>query len=425
MPLINISLDVFALVILFIIFLSIVSERPKKESNSLAFLTIIISIILTLIADIIAWIGEGNVNLSMLTLVGSVLASCFAYLTIPLFMHYMKINLYPSSKLINAIILLISLLCMASILVLIMNIFENRILYVNDLGHFALKDNIISTILYLIVPMISFCVMFFMTLMGKGVTLGNRLLYFLNGLFPILGATIDFFFHGWSVTYLAFVICAVVLYTSIYVEKRKIISEQKTALMLSQINPHFMYNTLTTIASMCDVDPRQARNLTIEFSSYLRQNIGTLSENKLIPFVQEMKHVDTYLTIEKARFGDRINVIHSIQSENFMIPPLTVQPIVENAIKHGITKKISGGTVRITSYSDEKNYIIDIIDDGVGFDTDTKQITKDHVGLTNVRNRLRSTCKGTLEIKSMIDVGTRVTITIPKKEAKIDEHTGS
>ena len=339
MQLVNIALDAFAVIVLFIILLSTLSERLKKESTSFAFPTILLSIILTLIADIVSWIGEGNANLAVLTMIGNVLASCFAYMTIPLFMHYLRKNIYPPNKCISVIVVLISSVCIAAVVVLISNIFNNCILYVNDLGHITQKANVVSTLIYLIIPMLAFFVMFIMTLMAKGITLGNRLLYFIYGLFPIVGATIDFFFHGWSITYLAFVICAVILYTNIYLEKRKIISEQKTALMLSQINPHFMYNTLTTIASMCDVDPRQARDLTIEFSSYLRQNIGTLSENKMIPFEQEMKHVDTYLKIEKARFGDRINVIHSIQSENFMIPPLTVQPIVENAIKHGITKK--------------------------------------------------------------------------------------
>ena len=190
--------------------------------------------------------------------------------------------------------------------------------------------------------------------------------------------------------------------------------------MLSQINPHFMYNTLTTIASLCDIDSHQAKNLTIEFSSYLRQNIGTLSSRKKIPFAEEMRHVETYLKIEKARFGDRINIVYALSCINFSIPPLTVQPLVENAIKHGLTKKASGGTVKITSYDEKKYYVIEIIDDGAGFSTEKKVDTSEHVGIENVRNRLRMVSGGTLEIKSKEKVGTRAIIKIPKRKARIE-----
>ena len=193
------------------------------------------------------------------------------------------------------------------------------------------------------------------------------------------------------------------------------IEKQKNALMLSQINPHFVYNTLSTIASMCDTSPKQAKYLTIDFAQYLRRNVNTLTSEELIPFDQELDHVVCYLKIEQARFRERLNVIYSIQCKNFSVPPLTVQPLVENAVKHGITKKASGGTIKISTFEENSNYVIEIIDDGVGFDSENTEM---HVGIKNVRNRVITMCKGTVTIKSTASVGTRVTIEIPKKKGK-------
>jgi sensor histidine kinase YesM len=110
-----------------------------------------------------------------------------------------------------------------------------------------------------------------------------------------------------------------------------------------------------------------------------------------------------------------LNVIYSTQCKDFSVPPLTVQPLVENAIKHGITKKASGGTIKISTYEEDTNYVIEIIDDGVGFDSETTEM---HVGIKNVQNRVAATCRGTVTLKSTLGVGTRVTIEIPKQKGK-------
>ena len=128
-----------------------------------------------------------------------------------------------------------------------------------------------------------------------------------------------------------------------------------------------------------------------------------------------MEHVEYYLKIEKARFGEHINVIYSIQCKDFSVPPLTVQPLVDNAVKHGITKKASGGTIKISTFEEDNNYVVEIIDDGVGFDTENTEM---HVGIENARSRIALMCKGDITVKSTVGVGTRVTIEIPKKKGK-------
>ena len=215
--------------------------------------------------------------------------------------------------------------------------------------------------------------------------------------------------------YAGFALSILVIYTNIYIKKKQLIERQRNALMLSQINPHFIYNTLSTIAAMCDASPQQAKHLTIDFSRYLRKNLSSMTCEKTIPFAEELAHVECYLKIEKARFRENLNVIYSVKCQDFEVPPLSVQPLVENAVKHGITKKAEGGTIKLSTYDTATSYIIEIIDDGVGFDSEATEM---HVGLENARDRVRAMTHGDVTVKSTVGVGTRVTIEIPKGKKK-------
>ena len=254
-----------------------------------------------------------------------------------------------------------------------------------------------------------------MAICAKSSTKINRGVFVLYPLFPVAGVILDYTVHGISITYVGLTVSVLTIYTSIYLKKQKLIESQRNALMLSQINPHFIYNTLSTIASMCDIAPRQAKQLTVDFSKYLRQNLSSVTNEQTIPFEEELGHVECYLKIEKARFRERLNILYAIQCKDFEIPPLTVQPLVENAVKHGVTKKAVGGTIKISTYETDTHYIVEIKDDGIGFDADASDI---HVGIRNVQSRLMTMCKGSVHIKSTVDVGTRVTIELPKKKGK-------
>ena len=192
------------------------------------------------------------------------------------------------------------------------------------------------------------------------------------------------------------------------------LQESQISVMLSQIQPHFLYNTLNSIYQLCETNPMRARSMVNFFAEYLRNNLSALDEKGLIAFETELSHVKTYLEIEKIRFEDTLEIEFNIECEKFFLPVLTVQPIVENAVKHGTSKKRGGGKVIISTYRDEENYIIKVDDTGCGFDpTVSKDDGKSHIGIENVRQRLANMCKGTLTIESEIGVGTSVTITIP------------
>ncbi|MPM58264.1 hypothetical protein SDC9_105095 [bioreactor metagenome] len=197
--------------------------------------------------------------------------------------------------------------------------------------------------------------------------------------------------------------------------------QQKAAMMLSQIRPHFIYNVLNTIRCLCVIDAAQAETAIVDFSEYLRSNMNFLEKQELIPFSEEAAHTRNYLKLESMRFGKRLRVCWALEEEDFLIPPLSLQPIVENAVRYGVTKKTAGGEVQIRSFGDAKNIYVTVRDDGNGFDA--RRVLEDpdfdgklHIGIHNVRTRLQISASGDLKIESA-PTGTLVTLILPRKRS--------
>jgi signal transduction histidine kinase len=197
------------------------------------------------------------------------------------------------------------------------------------------------------------------------------------------------------------------------------LNESRISILLSQIQPHFLYNALAVISRLCDKDPAEAKKATINFSNFLRANMNLLERTEPIPFENELKHTIGFLNLEKAMYGEALNVIYDIQIKNFKLPALTMQPIVENAVKHGIGKKEGGGTVTISTRETNTGYMVIITDDGAGFDIEKNgDDGQQHIGINNVRLRLSAQCGGSLEIESKFGAGTTASIIIPKNGNK-------
>ena len=201
-------------------------------------------------------------------------------------------------------------------------------------------------------------------------------------------------------------------------EKR--LESARMDLLQSQIKPHFMYNSLTTIAALCDKNPAEAKRATLDFSRYLRGNIDSVNKMIPVPFKNEMEHINTYLSLEKLRFESRLNVVFDIETTDFSVPALTIQPLVENAVKHGICASADGtGTLTLKTWEEEKCFKISVSDDGAGFDVNKKPDDgREHIGLDNVRKRLLSMSNATMKIESEIGKGTTITVTVPKETRK-------
>lgn len=194
------------------------------------------------------------------------------------------------------------------------------------------------------------------------------------------------------------------------------LENSRIAVMLSQIQPHFLYNALTSVMDLCDSNPKQAKSAIADFADYLRGNLTSLSVKNPIPFEMELEHVKRYLRLEKLRFQDELNIVYDIKCEDFMIPSLSVQPLVENSVKHGVGKKVGGGTVTIRTMETEDCYIVQVEDDGVGFTVgEYEEDGKMHIGLENIRKRLEIMSNARLEVKSIKGKGTTAVILLKKR----------
>lgn len=190
-------------------------------------------------------------------------------------------------------------------------------------------------------------------------------------------------------------------------------------MLTDNIHPHFMLNTIGAIRTIIPEDPERASDLLLDFSCYVRENLEQKDYYKPIPFVEELEYIRTYLSLERARFGDTIQVYYECDHTRFHILPLTVQPFVENAVKHGLFTVRDGGKLWITTEKAEKGHVVEITDNGVGFDADNLQETlenKKAVGMRSAILRLESEMNATVTIRSNAESGTQVRIYIPESK---------
>ena len=298
--------------------------------------------------------------------------------------------------------------------------------------------------------------------------LGVRMGPFLAGyiLLPVAAQLLQALFYGGAYLSAASTIALLLVNISVQrsLEESAEAAERELAdlqfeLMMSQIKPHFLYNSLTVIRQLCDIDPAQAKRSLLDFSRFLRANMHSLDEKKPIPFARELEHAQSYLNLERQRFGDKLRVVWEIETDRFCLPTLTLQPLVENAVRHGVRRREEGGCVRIRAQERQDGFLVSVADDGPGMERGQgKQTmsaaaeaageqpqTKDAagaawgrsqrnlasagitgtqenaaagtprvgIGIANVRRRLELQCGGTMTVKSSSQ-GTKVTLWVPK-----------
>jgi Ca2+/Na+ antiporter len=199
-------------------------------------------------------------------------------------------------------------------------------------------------------------------------------------------------------------------------------AEQRIQIMMTQIKPHFLYNSLGTIEELCESNPQMAKATTVTFSRYLRGNMTSIESVGAIPFERELSHTKSYLELEQIRFEDALHVEYDISCTDFSIPALTLEPLVENAVRYGVRGNEDGrGAVMISTREFPDHFEVSVKDDGPGFDS--QKIPDDghpHIGLANVRERLLQVCNGTLKIESSAGFGTVVTIVLLKRRNGIE-----
>ncbi|MGE8203154.1 ATP-binding protein [Heyndrickxia sp. NPDC080065] len=195
----------------------------------------------------------------------------------------------------------------------------------------------------------------------------------------------------------------------------------EAAWLQAQIKPHFLFNTLNTIAALSEVNPPKMIDLLNEFGNYLHASFDLSNLNQLVPIESELELVRSYLYIQKERFMDRLKVEWEIEKNiDIQVPPLSIQTIVENALKHGILKRSNGGTIKIQIRKQDESVEIKIVDNGVGMSVDTQKALfiqqgkhTQGIGIVNTDKRLKQLFGHGLHISSTPNGGTEVSFNIP------------
>lgn len=266
--------------------------------------------------------------------------------------------------------------------------------------------------------------MIFILSFRKTLTKKQKTAFYLFVLLPVAAIIAQMFIYGIYLLQIATIIGVTILIASIlstyadnYVNGEKELVNSQVAIMMSQIKPHFLYNSLTSIAQLCDDNPPLAKQATIVFADYLRHNMSSLDGNQTVPFSEELEHIKAYLYLEELRFSDFLKIEYDIKATDFSVPTLSVQPIVENAVKWGASTNKNGGIVKISTVETPVSYKIIICDNGKGFNPEKidKNSSRKHIGIENVKDRLEMLCCGNLVFRSTPE-GTTAVIIIPKGE---------
>ena len=234
---------------------------------------------------------------------------------------------------------------------------------------------------------------------------------------------VQMFVDIYPIVDLSFVLSAFSMYSLIISEQierdlshQREIAHERTSVMVLQMRPHFIYNTLMTIHSLCRIDPQKARQVTMDFADYLRKNFNAVASDSAIPFSTELEHTRAYLAVEQAQYDDMLIVDCYTPFAHFRLPPLTLQPIVENAVKHGMDPYSGPLRISIRTRRTDAGAEITVEDTGPGFDPSDD--CKPHTTLNNIRQRLEMMCGGSLAITPREGGGTVVTATVPDRAAE-------
>ena len=400
-----------ALLLIHTLDLLLKKDRRKDENNLLIFIVFTIVHFATYLAFTFI-----KANHTSNALIIAFYTTFFIMNNIEVLLLFIYMLSYvPLPKKLHGIVSIINLAIFGVFVILdIINIFTHMFFYADNGVYTRAKLMIISQGYQLV----GFATVFALTVFNKKLTINEKAAFAVYCLMPLIAIIIQNLLPGYAIAYLSIIIAIEVLFLFVNVKKNyELINEAKRTkeaevkLMVSQIQPHFIYNTLSSISTLIKIDPEKAQRGLDNFTEYLRANLTSISETGLVSFENELKHIKTYLSLEKMRFDDRLNIILDIKAKDFPVPPLSIQPLVENAVKHGILQRIEGGTLFLRTYETTDAYYVEIKDDGIGFDVnDPSYKNKEHVGLNNVKYRLSSMCHGELTINSVIDKGTTMVV---------------
>ena len=394
----NISFDLFGMVICTIIHLTMFIDR-KNEISMPYFMCILLLEVLLLFWDIVGWLIDGKPDLYFLNNALNYYLYASLLLIFAAFWLYLRELYKVHRKSIRRMTNLIEITLIAGFALLVMNV-DDGILFTVD-PDTSVYENSDTAFLSAIAPivMIAICVaaiLRFETYHRRK----NVLLTYI--LIPLVAIIIQMFVYGVSLLYFAMMFSIVLMYVNIYLERsiellknETKMSRQRAAVMVSQIQPHFLYNALTAIMNIRG-NPPDTRDAIADFGRYLRRNLDSISQNNPVPIVRELDHTETYLSLRKLKYGDRIDVQFDLDDTGFFIPPFTIKIILERAIEYNVVRGQLDLKMRLCTRSTEREHILVISNlspspEAKGF------ISEEGEDVEILRTRVRNMVGGTID----------------------------
>lgn len=425
---VNFSLDLSFMIIGTIIYGDLALVKKYKTKEDILFQIIIILVSLNMFNDIVCWVVQDIKKVAVINMIANFMFYTISYIVLYIYYLYIRESIKVKIKNDRIIDYLALLALMIIITLQVINCFTGFFFRVDiETGHYERTDFFMLTLVYMAI-LYSFILYSIVRSKPNLKQLISYLAYFFIPIFTAI--TQALYGEGYSLLYPACMLSILIIYVNVQsnkdIEIEKNIMElenQKVINIVSQVQPHFIYNVLTSIYYLVDQDQEEAKKAISQFSKYLRSSLDVSNTPQIITLKQELDYCKLYIGLEKIRFEDKFDVKYDIKDDTFLVPRFCVQPLIENAIKHGLAKKKGNGTLIISSRSDNDYHYITVSDDGVGFDK-TKPLNDEvsHIGINNITFRLENFINGKLQIESEVGIGTKCIIMIPndKKEVNLE-----
>ncbi|MBQ7700223.1 MAG: histidine kinase [Clostridia bacterium] len=411
----------FCLIAAFVIRIS--TSRNKKLSYKMIALMLVSALLM--ISDAIAWLFRGDPSEAgfYIVRIANFAAFFFAFLTMPLVAEFIT-HIFEMRSGVRGLFwkyIEWALFVIGTIL-LVINLFHEFIYTFDERNtYYRLAFGVLPGMIAFVGVVITFGVVLeylqYLRTFEKIATLVYLIL-------PVIAVVLQSFHYGVSFTYLSMVLSAFTLfitfeieYVQNNIETEKQLAEERIRLFNRQIQPHFVFNSLSVIKHLIRKAPEEAVETVEEFAGYLRDSTDLMNVGDCVPVKSELDLVKHYAYMQQKRFGDSIRYVFDVQDDDFCIPPFSVQTIVENALEHGLRAGgADTGIITVKTYRKGKAHVIEISDNGAGFDTHIldDETQTEHVGIKNTKARLNLMCGGTLDIKSETSKGTVVTMKVPE-----------
>lgn len=420
---IMITSDIFTLGLVFLLLYSNL-HLPQKDKGTIRLIRVLMLLTVTVGSDFVSRVCNGMQGILLRHIIIACLGIKYVCATInfAFYLRYLRTDFIDSEKLLSVNRYLTALRVTLSIFFVVMlfsSYYTHTLFWLDTSNHifYGRFHSLTDIVMVLQVLIVTLQVYPLYQVRKLYIGLRKRLIIYLGII--LLAALADIPFPQFGFLYPAMVTSIYLIYINIHMALEKRTWENNLRLEKSrvehltwQIHPHFLFNSLMVIKELCAEDPKRAEQAVQDFADYLRDNLDAMNSNEMIPFEHELENVKHYVALEQADSSRNFDIVYDLKEKDFVLPALTVEPLVENAIRHGL-KGISGGLVQIESWREEQEICIAVSDDGSGFREQTvQQGSRKSIGLQNVRARLEAQCGGNLTINTSSE-GTRVIIHIP------------